>query len=498
MTGERRPATRGSRLANLLDVLPADLVTIRLFALALAAVLTGYMFMGRGFAHIGVGPIYVGDWVLALGIVTACIVVVRRGVRGTRSWTITLLVLFMVLGAARTIPYIGTYGLDALRDGVLWGYAGFALVIYLVADRAWIAAAVRLYGWVVPAFALWLPISWSIFVSSQVGVDVLTPGSNHPLVFFKAGDMAVHAAAAIAFIVLAPSSFATMRGFASRFVVSMPLTWTVFLTGAASRGALLTAATGLGATVLATRRPANWIPVAAATLAVLIWLNASAIIGGPISPSPSPSPSPTESASPPPSATPTATPTHTATPTSTPTPTSGPGRPTSAGQWFENLLSIFGSSSRPDLDGTKAFRLAWWSKIADYTVFGPYFWTGKGFGVNLADDDGFQPTLDGSLRAPHNSHMSVLARMGVPGFVLWVLLQGAFAVGVLRAVRAHRRADDRMTAGLGAWVFIVWAAMMVVTSFDPYLEGPQGGIWFWTIVGLGLVVMRMVPRPTTR
>jgi hypothetical protein len=38
--------------------------------------------------------------------------------------------------------------------------------------------------------------------------------------------------------------------------------------------------------------------------------------------------------------------------------------------------------------------------------------------------------------------------------------------------------------------------MMVVTSFDPYLEGPQGGIWFWSIFGLGLVTMRLARRPT--
>ena len=30
--------------------------------------------------------------------------------------------------------------------------------------------------------------------------------------------------------------------------------------------------------------------------------------------------------------------------------------------------------------------------IIDYTVFGDYFWTGKGFGISLADDDGFQGT----------------------------------------------------------------------------------------------------------
>jgi len=61
-------------------------------------------------------------------------------------------------------------------------------------------------------------------------------------------------------------------------------------------------------------------------------------------------------------------------------------------------------------------------------------------------------------------------------------------------VLAHRRNAEPGLAALGAWALVVWAAMMVVTSFDPYLEGPQGGIWFWTVFGLGLVVMRMVPR----
>jgi hypothetical protein len=451
------------------------------------------MFMGKGFAHIGIGPVYIGDVVLGLGVLTSLFVLVRRGIDRPRAWTIggwtvALLVLFMLLGAARTIPYLGTYGRDALRDGVLWGYAGFALIVYLVTDRALIGWAIRTYGWLVPVFALWLPICWTIFVASQAGVDPPNAGSNHPLVFFKAGDMAVHSAAAIAFIVLAPSTIAILRPFASRLVVSLPLTWTVLLTGAASRGALLAAATGLGVTALAARRrPRNWIPVISAALVVLIWMNAPAFLNVPVSPSPSPSGSPTESASPGPSATP-----------ATPKPSSQPGREKTAGQWIENLVSIIGHSSKPSLDGTKAFRLAWWAAIVDYTVFGPYFWTGKGFGVNLADDDGFQPTHDHSLRAPHNSHMSVLARMGVPGFILWSLVQSLFLVGMLRAVGRHRIADDWTMAGVGAWILIIWTAMMVVTSFDPYLEGPQGGIWFWSVFGMGLVVMRLAPRPATR
>jgi hypothetical protein len=163
-------------------------------------------------------------------------------------------------------------------------------------------------------------------------------------------------------------------------------------------------------------------------------------------------------------------------------------------QWWENITSIFFGSNSAQLEGTKNFRLAWWTDIVHYTFEGPYFWQGKGFGINLADADGFQVTADGSLREPHNSDMSILARMGVPGFLLWILLQAGFALLLLRALLAYRRVGDKELAAVSAWVLVFWTAIMVNTSFDPYLEGPQGGIWFWALFGLGLVLIRLVPR----
>jgi hypothetical protein len=43
---------------------------------------------------------------------------------------------------------------------------------------------------------------------------------------------------------------------------------------------------------------------------------------------------------------------------------------------------------------------------------------------------------------------------------------------------------------MDAWIFIYWLAMIVNASFDPYLEGPQGGIWFWSVFGLGIYCIR--------
>jgi O-antigen ligase len=162
---------------------------------------------------------------------------------------------------------------------------------------------------------------------------------------------------------------------------------------------------------------------------------------------------------------------------------------------WDNICSIFfGNCGNSQLAGTKEFRLAWWGEIIGYTFNGPYFWTGKGFGINLADADNHQVTKDDSLRAPHNSHMTVLARMGVPGFLLWCLLMAGFALFLLRALLAHRRAGDSQLAAVSAWVLAFWVAMMVNTTFDPYVEGPQGGIWFWALFGLGLVLIRLAPR----
>jgi len=156
-----------------------------------------------------------------------------------------------------------------------------------------------------------------------------------------------------------------------------------------------------------------------------------------------------------------------------------------------NVTSVIGESDVEELEGTEQFRIAWWSKIVGYTIEGPYFWTGKGYGINLADDDGFQPTEDGSLRAPHNVHMEVLARSGVPGLILWSTLQLAFGIAMLRtARRASALADPWWTMILG-WVFIHWLASVVNASFDPYLQGPQGGIWFWAMFGVGLASMKM-------
>lgn len=957
----------------------SSLWPVRVFLVALAALLAGYMFMGRGLAHLGVPPIYVGELVLFVGLVATAAAAVRLPIVRRPPLVMWLLLTFMALGIARTLPYLTTYGVDALRDAVLWGYGAFAVMVFLLSDRAVVQQALRAYSWIVPVFALWLPICFNIFLVLSADIQPDERGSNIPLIFFKSGDMAVHVVGALALLVVGSPTLRTLRTLAWRAAITVPLLWTAFVGGATNRGGLVTVAGGLVVIAILAYllgRFRNLLPIVVGPALLVLLFGAAAVVSQLSSSLPPPSsPMPAASAAGTPdvqgtgadepaatadceavpvrrslvgnsgfetgnvahgaiegwrlegggfelvrtggfrgaaylsvesggagagtltsvrcsfppgheisvsvrakatdgrpvvstvvnwydasesriasqpvasldtegdpawreSAGTTAAPigatyaevelqvqgqgtagldevivtsatstcparpearnlvangefelgdlndgtiegwrtgdpdtgayhivegaahrgaTHASVESSgseqpanirscrfpfeatddisvslwakaiagapaldifviwytssgdqiattlvgslatggvtawqeaggglkapaatahgevelresaggatigidditvtavasgsdvsnagfelgspasgrisawelsagtgvvmqdgayagdnfvalhggaagytaaisssqfavedgddvsvafyakavagSPTavvfvnwydargdlvsslpittldtggvsewqestgivtaplgvsaanvviweaaggtstvgidevivlsgdlidePPAPEGRPATIDQIIENIASIFAPTSDEGLEGTKRFRLRWWTAIVNYTVFGEHFWTGKGFGINLADADGFQANEDQSLRAPHNSHMTALARMGVPGFLLWLLLQGAFGVGLVRAVWRSRRSRDFALAAVGAWVLAYWVAMMVNTSFDPYLEGPQGGIWFWSLFGLGIAVIELTTR----
>ena len=150
------------------------------------------------------------------------------------------------------------------------------------------------------------------------------------------------------------------------------------------------------------------------------------------------------------------------------------GREISFNQFVTIVGSITGDAGNDGLDSTKEWRLDWWSEIRDYTFRGPYFWTGKGFGINLADDDGFQVLADKSLRSPHSIHMMVLARAGVPGLALWVLTQLAWGVGVAVAFRRSRREGRDQWARLFLFLGAYWLAFLINGSLRRLHRRPDG------------------------
>jgi hypothetical protein len=417
---------------------------IPLFHGVLLVVLVGLAFFGRGFAYVGVYPLFVSELTLGLALIAVLV-----SLPGARWRPVHLaIVLFMGWGVWRTIPYVGAYGIDALRDGVAYGYAIFAFAISLTVRREHIDALLPLYRRWFPLFLLWVPVA-AVTASLFLAQLPTVPGSNVPVVVFKAGDAGVHLGAFGAFMLLGLGG-ANAGGIRDGFIWAL---WLIALAFSSiiSRGGMV-AASMMATSVIFARASANWLSL------TLVGLLLVAIVG-----------------------------------LANPQLDIGRSRRLSLDQAVANVMSIVGLGKDEGwLEITKEWRLAWWDKILDYTLAGQYFWPGKGFGINLADDDGFQVEADGSLRGPHSGHLMFLARGGVPMLALWILVQLAFVVTILRAaLRAHAAALTRWVRILG-WIFVYWLAALVNAAFDVYLEGPMGGVWYWSMIGLGIAVVGIV------
>lgn len=411
----------------------------------LGACLFGYALLGRSFAYLGVPPLFVGEAVLAIGLVVA-LRVGRIGAAWT-SWPLRLWALLLIWAGIRTLPYLSAYGIDAPRDAMLVGYGLYAVIVssILLAEperlRAWVGRYRRF------AIAM-LALAWAVYGAAKLmggGGPTLPWAPGVGLISAKGGDLMVHMTGIVAFLMLgglrSPVAFAMAAFSAGVIMVS-------------NRGGMVAFALGLGLVWL--MRPVG-TGVSKFVYAFAALLLIGALVGPMLE-----------------------------------VRIQGGTRDLSVEQVAENVMSVFGRSGSAALDGTKRWRLLWWGEIVDYTFTGPFFWTGKGFGINLAESDGFEvDPEDDSLRSPHNGHMTVLARAGVPGLLLWIGIHLSWFGALVAAWFRARLADQRRWMALLAWLAGFWVAALVNASFDVFLEGPMGGIWLWSVIGVGVAAVRL-------
>src|SRR4051794_9312621 len=89
-------------------------------------ILLGYAIGGRGFAYFGFPPIFVGEIAFGLGVLV--LLISRSWLKVVQLPASLVLLPFIGWGLARTVPYFDTWGMAALRDAVIWGYAIFAFI----------------------------------------------------------------------------------------------------------------------------------------------------------------------------------------------------------------------------------------------------------------------------------------------------------------------------------------------------------------------------------
>ena len=406
--------------------------------LFLAVSLLGYALIGRGYAYAGYPPIFISEVLLAVGL--TAFLMTAGWLRVMRMPPAIAALPLVLLGFFRLLPCLPEYGLEAARDAVVWAYASFALIVasLIIAEPDRLKTLLERYRVFAKIFLLGIPIAFFIYRFGRGWLPVW-PASLHPIVQVKEGDALVHLAGILAFWMADPKR--NVRWF---WVVA--LTLNMAMMGVIDRAGVVAFGCVLILCLLA--KPfhgAAWRTIAMMLVGVvLLWGSAIKIeVPG------------------------------------------GKGRDISWQQFYVNFLSIFGESQGA-LESNKTWRLNWWTDIVDYTVHGKYFWHGKGFGINLADDDGYQVQAQGQLRSPHNVHMTILARMGVPGAVAWCVMHAVWLYCVGRSFLLARRRGDGQWAGVFLFLFAYYAAFMVNGSFDVFIEGPMGGVWFWTIFGAGV------------
>lgn len=407
-------------------------------------VLAGYAVGSKGFSYLGIAPVYVGEVSLAFGLVALWYTHAIKHL--LHLPLIRFLLVFMLFGALRTVPYLSEYRLDAMRDGALWGYGLFSIVVTgLILSRPrrlWYL--VDRYRRFLPIFLLAAPLVWLTTVlldnlSSWSGLSIpVWPGTDVAIIHAKAGDLLVHLGGAAAFMAVGLAG-TTKRSHIALLVVGVALT-------GLSRGGLLAFSTAFAVAFVSRPRSRSAWSIATVFVGAVALLALTNL--------------------------------HVRFP--------GNDREVSFQQLTQNVASATGNDGEQDLENTKMWRLLWWAKIVGYTVGGDYRWLGKGYGINLGVDDGFVAGDDTSTRSPHNASMTILARSGVVGLSLWLALLGAWVFHLAKAVRDAKRRSDREWYALFVFLLAYLLALFVNGSFDVYLEGPAGGIWFWFVIGCGI------------
>ncbi|QWG24804.1 O-antigen ligase family protein [Bradyrhizobium sediminis] len=409
----------------------------------LAIVLLGYALMGKGFAYLGYPPLYVGEITFFIGIV----VFLRIGAFAGALATLPALLLFALMAwvLARTLPFVGWYGFDALRDSVVVIYGCFAFIVIglLLEDARRINTVLRYYGIMLATFpaipvGFWLTKYWVDYIPRLYGPV--------PIVEIGASAVGTHLAGAMVFVLI---------GF-RRVSFLWIIVWfiTLSLVSATNRGATLAAIVPVTIAMLVLGRYRLLLTTMAAAVGIFAALLALESSFGEYKEA-----------------------------------KDSMERPVSAHQIVENAKSIIGQSGQ-QTESTKQWRLNWWDIIINDAIHGPNFWNGRGFGINLADADGFAGTEERQnrppTRSPHSVHMTLLARAGVPGAVLWVLVLVSWFGLLIRTMLTARARRQQRWLELFLFVACYAMAILINASFDVTLEGPMQGIWFWCLFGFGI------------
>jgi hypothetical protein len=387
-----------------------------------------YVYLGKGVAYSYLAEV---TWLIGLILLIA----ERKNIQLLKSTRLFILIALLCLNVLFIIRGLFHYAIiDVFRDSFILNYILFSFILFLFHDNHldFIKSLFKVYKY----YPIITSVLYILSLNHNIG-SISIFGGNH-ILYFKFGDMAVHL-----FIALALQLAGYFNFNKTEEIINLTLILFLFLiTSSYSRGGMLAFLLALIIFLFNnkdTRLRQNM-------KGYLKYIFLSFIIILPLV-------------------------------IMLPSDENFQGRKTGVDQISTNLTSIV-SDDEGTLSDNKLWRLLWWAKIIDYTFGGEYFIIGKGLGMSLAeDDDIFFESTDADLRSPHNYHLSILARYGVPIFILWCFW----------LIINFARLRTKNIPTLKLILISVQIAFIFNASFDVFLEGPMGAFPFWCFVGLDFI-----------
>ncbi len=453
-------AIAGSFILFALYILFFRAVTID--AVVLGALLFGYIVGNRGFAQIHIGgqtSIYIGE----LGLmVCVAFLGVRFALRRKKIIPTTALgwaiFFFLVLGGVRLWldtmfqpSFAGSF--TAIRDAATVYYALFFFIAFRLGSNE--VARRVIERCILAGCVVLLPIA-GIYIFGFENIFNRITVRGYPLISQKGDLTTTYLAFACFYFFLRPA-----RGGLRVWLRALSLVFFAFMLACTSRAALFGFACATPLLLIA-RRPRFFFYQAAMTVALLIFVGLLqfARLGN----------------------------------------TGALGRVMDR---VESMTDLSHSHSyRSDIGESSAqnnqFRLVWWESVISETMEkGPVF--GLGFGYDLAKR--FLINYEVSLnvfefdtRSPHSIWLTVLGRMGLLGIICFTLIGFLIVRDAVRAARRVARGEAE-PATLAHWCAVI--VLLGSASFGVVLEGPMGGILFWSVLGLAVSQAIKTEEPRT-